>query len=68
MSRNESQVSEHTKAEDYLGSTREPERQHREDVIVLDISDTKADGLTHLKLARNGHVRAFSNLCAANVC
>ena len=31
--------------------------------MVLDISDAKADGLTHLKLARNGHVATSQPWC-----
>jgi hypothetical protein len=56
MSSNKLQVSEHKKAGDYLCCAGEPETRHREDVMVIDITDAKAGGLTHLKLACNGHV------------
>ena len=42
--------------EHYGCATAEPEMRHRDDIIVLNISDAQADGLTHLKLTHNGHV------------
>lgn len=63
MLSNKSQESDLKKAEPYICTAGEPEARHREDVMVLDISDAKADGLTHLKLARNGHVAASQPWC-----
>jgi hypothetical protein len=65
MSRNQSQVSEPKKAEEYQGSLEEPEIRHRENVMVLDISNAKSADLSHLKLAHNGHVEA-SQTCSVN--
>jgi hypothetical protein len=65
MSRNQSQISEPKRTEEYQGSLEEPEIRHRENVMVLDISNVNSADLSNLKLAHNGHVEA-SLTCSVN--
>ena len=58
MSINESQASGSKIGENYgcPAGELELEKGRKDNSIVLDMSDAKADGLTHMKLTHNGHV------------
>jgi hypothetical protein len=66
MSSNDSQVSDLKEAQEYSSPVGAPETRRRDDIIVLKVGDVEADGQSHLKLARDGHVTIVRALCHEN--